>query len=101
MRNMVFTMKTDSLQAAEWYLDFQVLACELLLDIELQKINQSFTINSHEKVRCNFECDQFCEVGLTSGSNFSSDILAFLPSSNWLWNCTGIICSESRHFPGA
>jgi hypothetical protein len=36
---MVFTMKTDSLQAAEWYLDFQVLACERLLDIELQKIN--------------------------------------------------------------
>jgi hypothetical protein len=59
-------MKTDSLQAAEWYLDFQVLACERLLDTEPQKINQSFTINSHQKVRCNFECDQFCHVGLTS-----------------------------------
>jgi hypothetical protein len=70
-------MKTDSLQAAEWYLDFQLLACERLLDIELQKINESFTINSHEKV------------------------LAFLLSSNWLWNCMGIICGESRHFPSA
>ncbi len=62
----MFTMKTDRLQAAEWYLDFQVLACERLLDIELQKINESFTINSHKKVRCNVECDQFCQVGLTS-----------------------------------